>query len=264
MSGQSNNPDLWAADLPPSNPADHKYNRGVLAVVAGQDYTGAAHLCLLAARRCGVGMAHLFSSEECQQSVLQAQPGVIVHDMSEIGPVLEKCDAVVMGPGCGKKAETAKWVQQVLKSGKPCVVDADGLTSFADDPETLQNLLHAKAIITPHAGEYKAIAGTAAPKDYANKSGCTLVLKGHETEIFSGSDHIINTNAPATLATAGTGDVLSGVIGALLAKGMNPLKAASAGVWLHGEAAGQSPHKVGLVAEDLPDEIEKVLGRFTL
>jgi hydroxyethylthiazole kinase-like uncharacterized protein yjeF len=158
-------------------------------------------------------------------------------------------------------------VDAALKSGAAVVLDADALTSFKDDPEALFNRLHDRCVLTPHAGEFErlfpALLDASASKvDAARqacaRTGCVILLKGGDTVIADPSGKAaINANAPPSLATAGAGDVLAGLIAGLLAQGMNAFDAAACGAWLHGDAADR--FGPGLIAEDLPEMMPEVL-----
>ena len=177
-----------------------------------------------------------------------------------------RLNAVAIGPGCGVGTRTQDMVAAVLASGAAAVLDADALTSFSEDPGLLFRQLHEKCVLTPHEGEFERIfpgsfGGDATrvdvARDAATKAGCVVLLKGADTVIAASSgEAAINSNAPPWLATAGAGDVLSGMIAGLLAQGMNAFDAACAGAWLHGEAA--TKFGPGLVAEDIPEQMPAV------
>jgi hydroxyethylthiazole kinase-like uncharacterized protein yjeF len=178
-----------------------------------------------------------------------------------------RLNAVAMGPGLGVGGQTREMVCAALKSGACIVLDADALTSFQDDPDALFARLHDRCVLTPHDGEFERIfpglresaAGKVeAARAAAARAGCTVLLKGGDTVIAQPSGKAaINANAPAFLATAGAGDVLSGFIAGLLAQGMSAFDAAACGAWLHGDAAAR--FGPGLIAEDLPQMLPQVL-----
>jgi hydroxyethylthiazole kinase-like uncharacterized protein yjeF len=178
-----------------------------------------------------------------------------------------RLNAVVIGPGCGVGRATQEMVAAVLMRPAAAVLDADALTSFADDPDDLFSQLREPAVLTPHAGEFERIypglldrapTRVEAARDAAVRARCSVLLKGPDTVIAAVDGRTtVNTNAPPELSTAGTGDVLSGLIGGLLAQGMTSFEAAAAGVWLHGEAAARIG--TGLIAEDLPEVLPSVL-----
>ena len=175
--------------------------------------------------------------------------------------------AVLIGPGSGVSEQTRARVLAMLGSGRPIVLDADALTSFAGNPAELEWEITGPCIITPHEGEFRRLFAATGDKvtrarAAARVSGAIVVLKGRDTVIASPDGRaIINSNAPPTLATAGSGDVLSGLILGLLAQGMEPYLAAAAGVWMHGAAA--TAFGSGLMAEDLPDLVPGVSDRLS-
>jgi NAD(P)H-hydrate epimerase len=179
----------------------------------------------------------------------------------------KRLNSVVIGPALGVGGETREMVFATLKSGAACVLDADALTAFRDDPEALFARLHERCVLTPHDGEFERLfpgladeteSKVATVRTAAARTGCTVVLKGGDTVIASPSGKAaINANAPPYLATAGAGDVLAGFIAGLLAQGMGAFDAACAGTWLHGAAA--AAFGPGLIAEDLPETLPRVL-----
>jgi hydroxyethylthiazole kinase-like uncharacterized protein yjeF len=179
---------------------------------------------------------------------------------------VERFRALVVGPGLGRDDRVAAGVRElVAKAPVPLVLDADGLNALQGDVEPLRARGEA-TILTPHAGEYQRLAGgavgadrLAATRALAERSGAVVLLKGPATVVAEPDGRAaINTTGGPWLATAGTGDVLSGVVGAVLAGGADPFRAASAAAWIHGRAADHAGHE-GLVASDLIGAIPPTL-----
>jgi hydroxyethylthiazole kinase-like uncharacterized protein yjeF len=180
-------------------------------------------------------------------------------------------NTVVLGPGVGVGAETRDLVTAALDGERAVVLDADALTSFADHPQALFALIHARSaatILTPHAGEFSRLfksledesdnpSKLRQARSAAAAAGAVVLLKGADTVVAAPEGRAtIADNAPPWLATAGAGDVLAGFIGGLLAQGMPAFEAASAAAWLSGEAARQ--YGPGLLSEDIPDEVPAI------
>jgi NAD(P)H-hydrate epimerase len=268
-----NGPALWAADFPWPQPLGHKYLRGHAVVVSGPAHaTGAARMAARAALRVGAGLVSVASPPDAVSVNAAALTAIMVKPFSGaagLAQLLEdaRLNAVIIGPGCGVGRQTQDLVGAVLASRAAAVLDADALTSFSGEPSALFLQLREPAVLTPHVGEFGRIypgllEGTPtrieAARDAAARAKCTVLLKGADTVIAAAAGRIVvNTNAPPELATAGAGDVLSGLIGGLLAQGMNSFEAASAAAWLHGEAAGR--FGPGLIAEDLPEMLPSLL-----
>jgi NAD(P)H-hydrate epimerase len=256
--------------LPDHSPAAHKYTRGHAVVVSGDRlHTGAARLAAEAALRIGAGLVTV-AGNEAALAVHAAHLTAIMLSNLDLGELLadRRKNAVCVGPAAGVGPATRNAVLAALASGAACVLDADALTSFADRPEDLFRSIAAgpgrAVVLTPHEGEFSRLFKDM-PKDSASKyerarkaarkAGAIVVLKGPDTVIAAPTGRaVVNTNAPPWLATAGSGDVLAGMITALLAQGMRGFEAACAAVWLHGEAARR--HGAGgLTAENLLDRI---------
>lgn len=269
-----NHPDLWRADFPGRTPDSHKYKHGHVLVVSGpMRRTGAARLAARGALRVGAGLV----------SIAAPASALMVHAVHLTAIMVEKCDSgddltelaadtrknvILIGPGLGVNEHGRKMVEAALASEAALVLDADALTLYKDDAQTLFTAIKSRTTpvtITPHGGEFSRLFGALADKpkidaasEAAKMSGAIIVYKGPDTVIASPAQEcIINTNASPHLATAGSGDVLAGIIAGLLAQGMAPFKAASTGVWLHG-AAGLELGP-GLIAGDIPAALPKLL-----
>ncbi len=249
-----NGPGLFT--LPARDVIGHKYAAGDVTVLCGT-LPGAARLACAAARRAGAGMVTLAA----EMPMALPEAGLILRtDSLESLLQDQRRQCWVVGPGLGVAQAGAKLAALLAAGGRKIVADADALTACAGAP----GLLRGVAVITPHAAEFTRVFGTAGPdklaaaRRAATLCGAVVVLKGADTVIASPDGRAaINANAPPYLATGGTGDVLAGLIAALLAQGMAPYEAACAGVWLHGAAANQAGP--GLLAEDLPPLIPGVM-----
>jgi NAD(P)H-hydrate epimerase len=266
-----NGPDLWEFPWPKAD--GQKYKRGHCVVVSGSAHaTGAARLAARGALRIGAGLVSVASPPDAVAVNAAALIAIMVKPFSGASGLSDllsdsRLNAVVIGPGCGVGRETQELVEAVLASKAAVVLDADALTSFKDDPSALFNLLHERCVLTPHEGEFerlfKGILANSQNKVEATRAAaavakCTVLLKGPDTVIASpGGLATANTHAPSALATAGSGDVLAGFIGGLMAQGLDSHRAASAAAWLHGEAAFR--FGPGLIAEDLPEMLPAAL-----
>jgi NAD(P)H-hydrate epimerase len=268
-----NGPELWRERYPWPDPLGHKYARGHAVVVSGPLHaTGAARLAARAALRSGAGLVSVASPRDAVIVNATALTAVMVKPFSGAAGLSEllgdkRYNAVAIGPGCGVGGETRDLVAAVLSSKAAAVLDADALTSFAAEPPALFHLLREPAVLTPHTGEFewvfpglldRSCSRIEAARTAAATAGCTIVLKGPDT-VIAGADGraAVNTNAPPWLSTAGSGDVLAGMVLGLLAQGMDSFDAAAAAVWLHGEAANLVGP--GLISEDLPEMLPSVL-----
>jgi hydroxyethylthiazole kinase-like uncharacterized protein yjeF len=255
-----NDPAWWLGELPRPGLASHKYTRGHALVVGGAVMTGAGRLAARAAARLGAGLVTVAAPEAAFPIYAAALTGVIVHPVARLDDFQalladKRRNAALIGPGAGVGGETRDNALAILAAGKRAVLDADALTSFADDPQTLFAAIRSPVVLTPHEGEFARLfdAGGSKPeraRRAARQSGAVVVLKGADTVIAAPDGRVaVNANAPPDLATAGSGDVLAGMVLGLLAQEMEAFAAAAAAVWLHGDAAGRIGP--GLVAEDL-------------
>jgi hydroxyethylthiazole kinase-like uncharacterized protein yjeF len=276
----ANGPSVWAHQFPVPRSDGHKYSRGHTVVVSGGlDSTGAARLAARGALRAGSGLVTIASPRDALALNAAASLAVMVRPVDgaeELGAFLadRRRNAVVIGPGGGVGAPMRAMVAAALGDQRGVVLDADALTSFADAPKDLLALMagHSGLILTPHDGEFSRLFGylygfpeldskLERTRGTARASGAVILLKGPDTVIASPDGRAaINDNAPAWLATAGSGDVLAGIAAGLLAQGMPAFEAAAAAVWLHGAAATE--FGPGLIAEDLPETLPKVYRRL--
>lgn len=266
-----NAPCLWNDFLTTPRSLDHKYDRGPCLIVATGCMPGAIRLASLAARRCGAGLVRVMCKREEYALFATTAWGEIITPVTSADEFLKWTEdqhfkALLWGSGTYPHDSTREQAITVLLAKKPCVLDGGALSSFAGKASELTNHLHENVILTPHEGEFlRLFPHLAFLKNKAEKAlkaaaevGVIIVLKGNDTVIASPQGElIINANAPTTLSTGGTGDVLAGLMVSLLAQGLPPLQAASAAVWIHGEAANH--RGLGLIAEDLLPEIPSVL-----
>ncbi|KIN71936.1 bifunctional ADP-dependent NAD(P)H-hydrate dehydratase/NAD(P)H-hydrate epimerase [Sulfitobacter guttiformis] len=264
-----NDPILWRGHFPILSGDGNKFTRGHALVWGGYRMTGAARLAARGAARAGAGLTTVTCPEVALGVYATALTSIMVQPLGDQASFVklladERITGLLIGPGAGVGEQTRESVLAMLATGRPTVLDADALTSFQSDPETLMASISGPCVLTPHNGEFARLFDPCGDKllrtrAAARRSGAVIVLKGADTVIAAPDGRaIINSNAPPTLATAGSGDVLAGIILGLLAQGMEPFLAAAAAVWLHGEAA--RTFGPGLIAEDLPDLLPKVLG----
>jgi hydroxyethylthiazole kinase-like uncharacterized protein yjeF len=274
-----NVPQLWRQDFPVPRVDGHKYNRGHAVVVSGPSWsTGAARLAARGALRAGAGLVTIASPREALTVNAAANLAIMVRPVdgaAELAHLLAdpRFNALAIGPGLGVGDQTCELVLAALGGERAVVLDADAITSFAKAPQrlataTLNDRKPKATVLTPHEGEFsryfhaldegtKVGSKLERARRAALLTGSLILLKGADT-VVAGPDGraSIAANAPAFLATAGAGDVLSGIVTGLLAQGMPAFTAASAAVWLHGEAA--RAFGPGLIAEDLPEALPAV------
>lgn len=266
---QFNDPSLWK--IPPLQPQDHKYTRGHVLVYGGAVMTGASRLSALAALRIGAGMVTLAAPEKAWPIYAESLLSVITRPLKthQDWQALvrdERIRVVIIGPGAGSDDTAKQAIIAASEAYKELVLDADAITLLAQDASLREAIKGKNVILTPHEGEYAKLAKTlglvsrnreSAAQELALALGVTVVLKGAQTIIANQTHTIVNDHAPAWLATAGTGDVLAGMIAGLWAQGMSAFDAACAGTWLHGEAAYKLSR--GMIAEDLLNKIPEVI-----
>ena len=277
-----NCPALWAEAFPVPRPDAHKYARGHAVVVSGGlSHTGAARLAARGALRSGAGLVTIASPSDALAVNAAASLAVMVRPVETDEALAQmladaRINAIVLGPGGGVGPALCRKVLAALDGRRAVVLDADALTSFADDNVALFAAIQARGgaptVLTPHEGEFTRLfksgslaSGTTSKYDRATaaaaESGATVILKGADTVVASPSGRVsIAENAPPWLATAGAGDVLAGFLAGLLAQGMPAFEAACAAVWLHGDTANEAGP--GLIAEDLPDVLRAVYRRL--
>jgi hydroxyethylthiazole kinase-like uncharacterized protein yjeF len=272
-----NGPVLWRHQLRREDLADHKYARGHLTILGGAIATGASRLAALAGRRAGAGLATIATPRSAMALYQAGEPGNLIAECEDGGAFArmledERRNAMLIGPGAGINERTRVAVLAALATRRACVLDADAITTFAQSPASLFDAIKGPVLLTPHEGEFrrlfpdlaKVAAKVERTRQAARRSGATVLLKGPDTVIAAPDGRaVINVHAPASLATAGSGDVLAGITSGLMAQGLAPLAAAAAAAWLHGESAFRFG-RPGLIAEDLvgglPDALQAVAG----
>ena len=277
--------------LAPRKAETHKGDYGRVLVLAGSaGYTGAAYLCAKAALRTGAGLVTLGIPESLNTILAAKLTCVMTRPLPEtderslccagheaILEFSEAFDVVAMGPGMGTHPDTQKLVLGLLESlRKPIVLDADGLTAVCEDPSVIARTQHT-LVLTPHPGEMARLSGLPSAQEvqkdrlklavrFAKRRHALLVLKGHETIVTDGERIFINTTGNPGMATAGSGDVLTGMIASLIAQGVPPFGAAQLGVYLHGAAGDVAAGKfgqAGMIATDILDSLPCALAQHS-
>lgn len=263
----------------------HKGDNGVVLVIGGGPYIGAPALSGLAALRTGVDLVYIATPKRSWESIAAFSPNFIVKDLHDemltkkdipsIEELLEKCTAVILGPGLGTAKDTEEaigpLVQRVISSKKPLVLDADALKPVGTQLAVIKNT---SVVVTPHVGEFKKLTGIDLSQDldlriknvkeWAAQYGITIFLKGYVDILTDGSNIKQNKVHNEAMTVGGTGDVLAGIIGALLSKGVKPYDAIRAAAFLNGAAGDEAFQKksYGLLATDIIDEIPNVLKKY--
>ena len=270
--------------LPPRPRDSNKGRFGSVLVVAGsRGMAGAAALCGAAALRSGAGLVRIATPAEVQPTVASFEPSYMTYplpcdengliQLTTAQPILERlvktASVIAVGPGLGQSDDIRQLVRFLISSaGKPLVIDADGLNALAGQTDLLSGLSH-PVIVTPHPGEFARLIGAQIAEVQSDRIGratrmaalsesLVVVLKGAGTVVTDGARYYINTTGNPGMATGGTGDVLTGVIAALLAQNLSPFEAAQIGVFIHGLAgdiARDQNGEIGMIAGDLIDAL---------
>lgn len=274
------NHELVLSLLPDRNPWGHKGNFGKLLLLCGsRGYTGAAFFAAMGALRSGAGLVFLGVPESIYgiEAVKLNEPVIFplpdaggrlsADAVPEILTRLPQMDAVLVGPGLGQSEGTLAVVRAVLEKAEcPVVVDADGINVLSAHRDLLRGR-KLPTVLTPHDGEFARLGGVigedrmAAAAALAEELGCVVLLKGHETCITDGTDGYLNPTGNPGMAVGGSGDVLAGVITALLGAGLPPLEAAACGAWLHGAAGDRCAAELGQYGM-LPTDMLSALPRL--
>ncbi len=264
--------------LPDRDPWAHKGNFGKLLLLCGsRGYTGAAYFAAMGALRCGAGLVFLGVPESIYaiEAVKLNEP--IVFPLPEedgklsesavpaVFDRLRNMDAVLIGCGLGRSDGAWAVTKAVLEHARcPVILDADGINLISQHMDVLRRR-EFPTVLTPHAGEFARMGGTiggdpmTAASEFAREYGCVLLLKGHRTCITDGKDHYRNTTGNPGMAVGGSGDVLAGMITALVGQGIDPLEAAACGAWLHGAAGDLCAREMGEYPMLPSDMLEKLL-----
>jgi hydroxyethylthiazole kinase-like uncharacterized protein yjeF len=266
-----NSPELWEHGFPWPNITAHKHARGSLIVVSGEAWsTGAARLAARGALRIGAGLVTLLTPPDALMVNAAHLEAIMLRPFEteqELEQAASRAEAVVIGPAAGVTESTLSNVLALARTGAALVIDADALSVFHDDPEELFSVLDRDDVLTPHVGEFGRVfprlletspERITAVRKAAVKAQAVVLLKGPDTVIASPDGRAaVNLNGSPWLATAGSGDVLAGFIGGLVAQGMESFEAACCGAWIH--AACADAFGAGLISEDLPDLTPAVL-----
>jgi len=252
----------------------HKWRAAVFVMAGSPGMLGAARLASLGALRTGAGIVHLAvpgsaSDRGVPTEVVRCSLPLLGWATDVERAVAHRFRAIVVGPGLGREVSTVRETASVIdNTSVPMVIDGDGLWALGEGDEAIRRLASRRAptVVTPHDGEFTRLNGGLPSPDriesarsWATRARAVCLLKGHRTIVAAPDGRVFVTdNADERLATAGSGDVLAGIVGALIARGLDPFHAATAGAWLHAAAANRGAH-VGLVAGDIPTLLPTVL-----
>jgi len=269
-----NGPELWLKRYPWPGVSAYKHTRGRLIVISGEAWsTGAARLAARAALRVGAGLVTLLSPPDALAVNAAHLEAIMLRPFEtemELETIASDVEAAVIGPAAGLTEATLSNVLALARTGAALVVDADALSIFRDEPDELFQVLDRDDVLTPHAGEFERIfpgllkstpERITATRKAAGRAQAVVLLKGPDTVIAAPDGRAaVNINGSPWLATAGSGDVLAGLIGGLIAQGMESFEAACAGTWIH--AACADLFGPGLISEDLPGLVPRVLSQL--
>ena len=276
--------DFAKAALPPRKADGHKGTFGKLLIVGGSvGFTGAPYLTAAASVRSGCGLVYLgvpqaiwaVEASKCVSAMpfpLADKNGLLSYRaLQEVKEKLAGCDVLALGPGLGRPPQAERLVLELLeRTEQPVVLDADGINALAGHIDVLDRRKDRVTILTPHDGEFARIGGdlsagdrVRAARDFAVAHGCVLVLKGHRTVTATPSGNVlVNTTGNSGLAKGGSGDVLTGIIAAMLAQGCTAARAAALGVWLHGRAGDLAAERLTEYAMTPEEVIGALPGAF--
>ncbi|MCK5300277.1 MAG: NAD(P)H-hydrate dehydratase [Thermoplasmatales archaeon] len=270
---------------PRSEKQSHKGENGRVLIVGGGPYVGAPALSGLAALRTGADLAYIATPKRVGRAIASFSPNLIVRDLNsdflipgDIHPIrelLDKCNSIVIGPGLGNAKETREAIIKIIEIAiiekKPLVIDADAIKALADNIDLIKN---SKTVITPHNEEFRILTGIELPDEvdkrieiiekWAKELGVSIFLKGFIDILSNGSKTKLNLIHNEAMTVGGTGDVLAGIIGALLSKDIDPFIAIRVAAFLNGEAGNMVFNKksYGLLATDIIEEIPSVLNKY--
>jgi NAD(P)H-hydrate epimerase len=268
---KDNDAKLIYKKIPKRENHSHKYDYGHILVVGGNEgMAGAARLCAEACLRSGAGLVSVATKDTNSEVILAGRYELMVHGVrkeQQLQELIDRCNVIIIGPGLGRDDWAKTMLSTVLSSELPKVVDADALSLLREIGHKCKN-----SIITPHSGEAARLLQTESQKVEAHRVNAitslrqisdVIVLKGSQTLISDDKEIYVNKTGNPALATAGTGDVLAGVIGALLGQKLSLIEAARLGVWLHGLAAdayvNDGNHEGSMIASDLIEYFKKMI-----